>query len=64
MEASLGKLLWVLQQVIYFPKVHCTKSEDYMPQESGSIERAGLKEHITFYWLHEPHVEVIRACSQ
>jgi hypothetical protein len=32
--------------------VHCKKSEDYTPLESGSIERVSLKVYLTFRWLH------------
>ena len=32
--------------------LHCKKSEDDMPQESGSMQQAGLKMYRTFHWLH------------
>jgi hypothetical protein len=41
--------IWSGVNVLIF-KVHCKK--DYIPQESGSMERTGLKMHITFHWLH------------
>jgi len=34
------------------------KSEDYLPQDSGSFERAGLEANIT---LHEPHAPHCRS---
>ena len=35
--------------------VHCKKPEDYLPQESESMECAGLKMHMTSQQLHAPH---------
>jgi len=37
---------------VYLRFTHCKKSEDYMPQESRCMERAGLKMCMTYYRLH------------
>ena len=39
--------------------VHGKKSEDYIPQESGFIERAGLKAQVIFIGSMRFIVEVI-----
>ena len=31
-------------------KIHCKKSKDYLPQQSGSMHQAGLTEYMTFHW--------------
>jgi len=36
-------------------EVHCKKSEDFMPQESGSTEQSGLKVYAPFHCQHAHH---------
>ena len=41
------QISWMIQH-----KHHFQNSKDHMPRESGSMERAGLKEYMKFRWLH------------
>jgi len=35
-----------------------------MPQESGSVEWAGLRAQAMFYWLHAPHCRLQEKCMR
>jgi len=41
--------------------LHSKKSDDYMPQESGAMERASIKMHMTFHQLHAPQWRINKA---